>query len=267
MARGPNRGLGIDWTFSSHEGQINNRGETLIHEIGMRCPCSNEDTHAGSILRKDVPRRRKTFICSNCVGTGYIYRDPKTIIAMITNISEDYARQEAGWAIPGDAIMSPLPEYTVSTGDLVTFTWAQPLDEGQVIVRGAANMSDNTARKLNLEENEDRLWYNAVSGIWCEGLDNETTTVYRNNADFVLDGSKVIKWIGNSPRKGSTYTLKYMAYLEWEAQVPPATRRDRDRDLGARVLLRKKHIAQVWDSSNSAPGDKLPFCDRLRGCS
>lgn len=263
MSRGPNRGLGIDWTFSAHEGQINNRGETVIHEIGLRCPCNNEDTYAGSIIRKDVPRRRKTFACSNCDGSGYIYRSPRTIVALITAISEDYSRQESGWAMPGDAVMSPKPNYIVSTGDLITFTWPQPLDEGQVIIRGSAQMSDNTARKTDLNEDEDRLWYHAVDSLWCEDLEGH---VYRDKADFMLDGSKVIKWVGNSPRKGLGYTIKYRAYIEWESWAPPSVRRDRDRDLGVRVLLRKRHVAQVWDTSYGDPRDKLPFCDRLRGC-
>jgi hypothetical protein len=184
-------------------------------------------------------------------------------VAMITAVAEDYTRSEAGWAMPGDAIMSPLPGYVVSTGDLITFTWPQPLDEGQVVVRGAASMSDNKVRKTDLEEDEDRLWYHAADALWCEDLDGN---VYRNNADFVLDGSKLIKWIGNSPRKGLAYTIKYMAYLEWESQTPPSVRRDRDRDLGIRVMLRKRHVAQVWDSDYGNPGDRTPFCDRLKGC-
>lgn len=263
MTRGPDRGLGIDFTFSDHVGQINNRGETLIHEVGLRCPCNNEDTMAGQINRGDrVPRRRTTFRCSRCDGSGYIYRNAKKIVALITNISEDYQRTEAGWGVPGDAIMSVKPNYVVSSGDLITFTWSQPLTEGQVIVRGAATLSDNTARKTQAEENEDRLHYNADKAIWCEDDDGK---IYRPG-DFTLDGSKLIKWGANQPRKGLAYTLKYTAFLEWEAFVPPAVRRDRDRDLGTRVILKKRHIATPNEDPTIRQRDKVPFCARLEGC-
>jgi hypothetical protein len=262
MGRGSDRGLGIDWTFPVQKGFIDNRGETLIHEIGLRCPCNIEDTMAGQMTRKDVPRRRTTYRCPNCSGEGYIYRNPKKIIALITGISESTSRQEEGWIMPGDAIMSPKPGYIVSTGDLITFTWSQPIDEGQVIVRGAATLSENAARKTDIDEAEDRLWYNADESIWCEDYDGK---IYKPG-DFILDGSKRIRWQGNSPPIGKAYTLKYKAYLEWEAFQPPVTRRDRDRDLGGRVLLRKRHVAQVNDDPTIRQRDKLTFCARMEGC-
>lgn len=263
MARGPDRGLGIDWSFPDHVGQINNRGETVIHEIGMRCPCSIEDTMAGQINRGDrVPRRRTIFRCSRCDGSGYMYRGARKIVAIITSISEDYQRTEAGWGVPGDAIMSVKPNYQVSSGDLITFTWAQPLIGGQVIVRGAATLSDNTARKTDVTEDEDLLHYNAASSIWCEDADGVT---YREG-DFKLDGSKLIKWGGNRPRVGLSYTLKYTAYLEWEAFAPPNIRRDRDRDLGTRILLKKRHVATPNEDPTIRQRDRVTFCSRLEGC-
>jgi len=260
--RGTDRGLGIDWSFPDHHGFINNRGETVIHEIRLRCPCNIEDTMAGQITRKDSPRHRTTFRCPNCYGEGYLYRNAKKIIALITNISENTNRQEEGWAMQGDAVMSPRPGYIIATGDLITFTWSQPLDEGQVIVRGAATLSENTARKTDIDEGEDRLWYNAESAIWCEDAEGK---VYKPG-DFILDGSKRIRWIGNSPRIGLAYTLKYKAYLEWEAWQPPVTRRDQDRDLGGRVLLRKRHVAQVNDDPTIRQRDKVTFCARMGSC-
>lgn len=244
-------------------GLINNRGETVIHEVGLRCPCSREDTMAGAIERKDVPRRRQIYRCEQCGGTGFLYRNPKKIIAIITNITEDRMREETGWAMPGDAVMSVKPDYNIATGDLITFTWPQPLDEGQVIIRGAGTLSDNEARKTGLEDDEDRLWYNADSAIWCEDVDGN---VYREG-NFTLDGSKRIRWVSETrPPKGRAYTFKYNAYLEWEAQVPPSIRRDRDRDFGARVRLMKRHIAHVNDDPTIRPRDKLTFCARMDGC-
>ena len=263
MARDSNLGLGIDWTFGNLNGLINNRGETLIHEVGLRCPCNNEDTHAGQIERTHVLRKRKIVNCNQCNGSGYMYRDPRRVVALITAISEDYVRHEQGWAEPGDCVMSVKTDVTISGGDRVTFTWGQPLNEGQVIVRGAGTSSENTARKTNLNEDEDRLWYNAKNNIWCE---DENSRRYREGSDFLLDGSKVIRWIGGQPTKHKRYTIKYTAYFEWIAFVPPNIRRDRDRDLGTRVLLRKSHAAFVNDNPTASVLDRLPFCDRIRGC-
>ena len=265
MGRGPDRGLGIDWTFPAHVGQINSRGEDVIHEVGLRCPCNVEDTMAGQINHRGtrVPRRRTTFRCPRCDGSGYLYRNAKKIVALITNIAEDYQRTESGWGVPGDAIMSVKPDYRVSTGDLITFTWSQSLAEGQVIVRGAGTLSENSARKTQLEENEDLLHYNADKSIWCEDDDGK---VYRGGSDFLLDGSKLIKWGSNRPRVGLAYTLKYTAFLEWEAQVPPSVRRDRNRDLGTRVMLRKRHIATPNEDPTIRQRDRVTFCSRLKGC-
>jgi hypothetical protein len=193
-----------------------------------------------------------------------MYRDPRRLVALITSISEDYVRHEQGWAEPGDCIMSPKThEVTIGGGDRITFTWGQPINEGQVIVRGAGTSSENTARKTNLNEDEDRLWYNAESNIWCEDIDGRE---YNEGADFVLDGSKIIRWIGNQPIKHKQYTIKYNAYLEWIAFIPPSIRRDRDRSLGHRVLLRKSHAAFVNENPTASVLDRLPFCDRVSAC-
>ena len=110
--------------------------------------------------------------------------------------------------------------------------------------------------------NEDRLWYNASSSIWCE---DEDGNVYRSG-DFKLDGSKIIKWTGDSPTIGKKYVIKYNAYLEWIAFDPPAVRRDRNRDLGQRVGLRRRHVALIDDDPRARVGDKIPFCSRVSTC-
>lgn len=263
MGREGGLGLGIDWSFSSHVGQINNRGETLIHETGLRCTCNLEDTYAGQMEQTHVPRKRRLIGCDQCDGSGFIYRNPKTIVAMITDIREDYSRDEAGWAVPGDCIMSVKPDYNVTPGDLVTFTWSHPIPDGQVIMRGAGTTSDNAPLDTELEEDEDRLWYGADKAVWCE---DETGISYASGADFELNTSKVLKWTGNRPKKGQIYTIKYYGFLEWVAFTPPNIRRDRDRDLGSRVLLRKKHIAHVNSAPRTTQRDKIPFCSKLESC-
>jgi hypothetical protein len=263
MTRGRNIGLGIDWNFPGQVGLISNRGEDLIHEIGMRCTCNNEDTHAGMIEQGGiVTRRRTTFCCPICRSDGYIYRNPNKICALITGIRQTKDRVEAGWAMPGDCSMSLKPGYMVSGGDLITFTTPLPLADGQVIVRGAGTADENSTRETGLAENEDRLWYYAHSPIWCE---DEEGVVYDLGA-FELDGSKIIRWLGSSPKPGRKYVIKYKAYFEWIAFMPPDIRLDRNRDLGSRVGLRKRHVAIINEDPGLRIGDRMPFCDKFKVC-
>jgi len=261
MPRGRNIGLGIDWNFSGQEALITNRGEDLIHETGMKCICNLEDTYAGMMEKGGiVPRRSTTISCPICRGDGYIYRNPQRITALITSIRRGKERVESGWAMPGDCIMSVVPDYQISGGDLITFTKAVPLADGQVVVRGAGTDGESEAKQTRLEDNEDRLWYNAESSIWCEDEDGQ---VYENSA-FQLDSSKIIKWVGPAPAKGKRYVIKYNAFLEWIVFLPPDVRVDRGRDLGARAALRKRHVAIVNEDPRPRSNDKMPFSDRIK---
>jgi hypothetical protein len=264
MGRGSNRGLGIDFTFPFQEGFINNRGETLIHEVGLRCVCNQEDMFSGQIEHGDqVPRRRRKFGCERCDGIGYLYRQPRRVIALLTGVRQSKTQLESGWAMPGDALVSVKPGVQVSGGDRFTFTWSEPVPDGQVVMRGAASLNDNQNVDTNLEDNEDRLWYNAESSIYCE---DEDGNVYSSDGDFTLDGSKVIKWHGNSPAKKKVYTLKYNAYLEWIVFLPPDLRRDRDRDLGIKMGIRKSHVAFANANPQASAEDRITFCNRLSKC-
>jgi hypothetical protein len=224
-----------------------------------------EDTHAGMIERgAHVPRKRRLIGCEICDGSGYIFRKARQIVGLVTGIRQTKNQLESGWALPGDCVLSVKPDVVISGGDLLTFTWGQSVPDGQVLLRGAGSMNDNAGRDTGLEEDEDRLLYNAVSAIHCE---DEDKNVYNSGADFTLNTSKIIKWHGSQPQKGKVYTLKYMAYLEWVAFLPPDIRRDRNRDLGTRVGLRKRHVALVNDDPTLLARDRVPFCDRLKGCS
>jgi hypothetical protein len=110
-----------------------------------------------------------------------------------------------------------------------------------------------------LEENEDLLWYHAIEGIYCEDIDGNT---YKRG-DFELDGSRIIRWIGKQPTKGTAYTFKYAAYPEWIVFMPPTKRRDRDRDLGSRIALRKRHVALINENPTIKVTDRATFCERL----
>jgi len=260
MAQGNYKGLGIDFDFSSMRGQIDERGENVIHEIGLRCTCNREDMFAGETEHgAHAARQRRRFGCTICSGYGYIYRQARYLTAMITGIRQSKTQVESGWIVPGDATMSVMPGELVSAGDLITFTWSEPISDGQTITRGAAAMGDNQSRKTGLEDDEDRLWYNAESSIYCE---DEDGNVYSSGSNFVLNGSKIIKWAGG-PAKGKSYTIKYNAYHEWVVFVPPDIRRDHGRDLGTRVAIRKRHVAMINTSAAASAADKIPFCNRL----
>ena len=265
MARGSDRGLGIDWVLPNHVGQINNRGEDLIHEVGLRCTCNVEDTHAGMVEHgAHVARKRRLLGCTVCDGCGYIFRKARKIAAVITGVRQTKSQTESGWLLPGDCTMSVKPGVQISGGDLILFTWGEPVPDGQVILRGAGSLNDNQDRDTGLEENEDRLLYNAERSIHCEDEDGNE---YVSGSDFILDSSKVIKWQGQQPAKHKAYSLKYTAYLEWIVFMPPDIRRDRGRDLGSRVGLRKRHVALINDDPTTLTTDRTPFCDRLKGCS
>lgn len=260
MSQRGSSGLGLDWNFDLQEGFINNRGETVIHEIGLRCACNKEDIHAGMIEKgPHVLRKRSRFGCDVCGGEGFIYRSARAVIALIGGFTESKSQLEAGWAYPGDVTMSVKPGYVVSAFDRITFTWPEVVDDGQTLIRGAAQLNDNAGRKLNLEENEDLLYYHAIDGIYCEDIDG---TVYKEG-DYELDGSRIIRWIGKRPTLGKAYTIKYAAYTEWIVFMPPAKRRDRDRDLGSRIGLRKRHVALINENPTVKVTDRVTFCDRL----
>lgn len=265
MGRGANRGLGIDFTFPLQEGFINNRGESILHEVGLRCTCNTEDLHAGQTTHgAHAHRRRRKFGCQVCGGEGYIFRRPRTIVALLTSVSQTRQQIETGWAEPGDGILSVKPGVQVSGMDRFTFMWPEVVPEGQVVIRGSAKVNDNLTRDTGLDTNEDLLWYNAVDAVFCE---DENGLTYDAGADYILDTSKVIQWVGNKPDKGTSYTIKYKAYLEWFAFFPPDIRRDRDRDLGQRIGIRKKHVALVNDNPFITAESRKPFCERIRGCS
>jgi hypothetical protein len=210
-----------------------------------------------------VPRKRRMVSCSICSGSGYIFRKPRRIVGLVTGIRGSKDRGEAGWMLPGDCTFSTKPNYHISGGDMITFTWGEPVPDGQVLLRGAGSINDNKVLNTGLEDNEDRLMYNAVDALYCEDEDGH---VYHSNSDFILDTSKVIRWEGQQPQKGKVYTLKYNAYLEWIVFMPPDPRRDRDRDLGFRVGLRKRHVALANSNPSVAVNDRQPFCERLGGC-
>lgn len=250
------------------DGLIKNRGSDMIHLLGLACAkCRTEDVHAGLIL--DGQMRQRSPNCSRCMGEGMVYRSPILVTGIATNIRQQRNVHDVGFAQPGDMMFSTGPgwedcaqhAHKFSVGDKLIATWPQPLDEGQTVVRGAATMSENIRLANNVSEHEDRLWYEPASAIWCE---DENDVVYTQGSDFTLGPGRVIAWIGNSPSLGVKYTVKYTAYFEWLIWAAPQERTDRNRDMGALVFLRKRHVAFVNDSPFITADDRVPVSVRVQ---
>lgn len=242
-----------DWSFELLEFLIQDRGDEVIHEIAVACPCRGEDHYASLITDQNRPARKRSLDCDQCDGNGWLYRNARVVKGLVTSVnSGNRSLIEAGYAEPGDCVFSPsLDIGIISDFDRITFTYPAPLDQGQQIMRNAANMEDNKGLNTRLQVNEDRLWYIPEQCIWCE---DQNGVVYQQNLDFVFD-KKIIRWIGNKPADGVFYTIKYTAFLEWICYSTPMTRIDRARNLGQKVLLKKVHVAFPNDEA-STPSER-----------
>ena len=245
-------GLGVNWSdnFRSQDGLISNRGQVLVHEIGLACTCrSGESTDV-------VVGGSGTINCSKCEN-GILYRNPIQIMGLLSGIGYQRQLVETGFIAPGDCLLSLSPNLKnpPSDFDKITFTWPENISDGQVIVRGA---EAQLQFQSNLEANEDRLHYIPAKAVYVED-ENEKT--YSEGADFYFEGRKIV-WL-NGPDADVRYTIKYMAYLEWLVFASPFSRRDRDKSLGYRVSLRKKHMVNLRDPINVDLMDKISFQSRV----
>lgn len=258
-----------DFTPGLQDSLIQNRGVHMLHEVAISCTCRVEDTYAG--IKGDGKERRRSPFCARCRGDGWLYRSPRLVLGIATSIRQQRNILDAGIAQPGDMMFSPAINdgscnpnpgvLRIGAWDRLTATWEQPLDDGHVLVRGSGTSSENAGLITNLEANEDRIWYEPKSAVWCE---DETGVVYTEGADFILGPGRIISWVGNKPYVGKRFTIKYNAFFEWIVFVPPQERRDRDNvDLGQLVFLRKRHVAFINDSPLAIPDDRVPLSTRV----
>lgn len=259
----------IDWQFSMHDDFIDRRGDLVLHEQGVACPaCRGEDYYASNLMENNQPKRIRSLNCNVCQGDGFIYRNARPIRGLLTGIQHGANRQliEAGFMVPGDCSFSPLLSECpgISDFDRITFSHAQPINEGQVILRNAANMGENVGLEVGLTPDQDRLWYLSDCAIWCEGEDG---TLYQQGVDYTLSGKK-ITWVGNRPPDNTYYVLKYKAYLEWVAWSSPMERVDHGRTLGQKVMLRKKHVyfstGSPADTAEARTAEQREFTQLLK---
>ena len=245
-------GLGVNWSDNHRmqDGLISNRGQVIIHELGIACPC-----RVGGGVYEPIHGSTNNLYCSKCEN-GILYRKARQIMGIISGISANKQLVETGFINPGDCVLSLSPnlENPPSDFDKITFTWDENVGDGQVIVRGEA-----LDRNSLLADNEDLLHYQASDAIYCEDEDGKE---YFYQTDFYFEGKKIV-WL-NPPELRKKYTIKYKAYLEWLIYDSPMTRRDRDTDLGLRIILRKKHAVNNRDTIDENPMDKGVFRSRVK---
>jgi|19_taG_2_1085344.scaffolds.fasta_scaffold01200_6 hypothetical protein len=251
-------GLGVSWSdnFRMQDGLIANRGQVVIHELGIACTCRS-GPHAASAVRGSGD-----LACSKCEN-GILYREPLQIMGLVIGTSSSRELVETGFINPGDCLFSISPNLKdpPSDFDKITFTWPENIGDGQVIVRGLSASDDPASGALNLYNlaaNEDFLHYQGVQAIYCE---DEHGKVYNQGSDFRFEGRKIV-W-SNGPAVKDRYTIKYKAYLEWIVYNSPMSRRDRDTDIGYRIVLRKKHLVNLRDAVDEKPMDKALFRSRV----
>lgn len=193
-------------------------GERVRHFVGMRCPCHSQEGQPDA----------------NCdlheLG-GWFYPEERPIVGLVTSITAHRDWIEAGVALPGDCVFSPLTQDTVSEGDKIIFTWPLAFGQGDPLIRGAGAA--------------EVLYYPATKAIYCIDINR---VKYTEGRDFRFV-ERTIEWTwsgkpaeGIKPLIGTKYTVKYKGYLEWIAMAPPTTRISAGADIGDKVLLRKKHV-------------------------
>lgn len=262
-----NIGNGLTFNPLLHAGLLADRGTELIHEICILCTCRNGDVY--STLQKDGKLTQRLANCKRCAGEMWLYREPVIINGFVTSIRSNTNPMTDGLLESGDLQFGSgypsggdkdrLPR-KISLFDKLTATWPQPVDGGQIIVRSAGSKGIG-GQFTTLEPNEDKLWYEPHSAIWCE---DENNVVYKEG-DFILGPGRVIKWVGNKPVDGVKYTFKYNAYFEWIVFTNPQERVDKKgKDIGQSVSLKKKVVVFINDSPNGNDATKHSLQQRSR---
>ena len=200
----------VDWDFRLLEELIIDRGDIVTHEQGVSCPkCRGEDPYASTIQLHGRPAVLRSFYCPICQGNGYIYRNARCVLGLVTGIQPNQRDLiELGFVTPGDATFSPsLNAGFIGDFDRITMTTTASVDS-QVIMRGAATLDENAALDTDLTPAQDRLWYLPECITWCE---DEDGTVYTVGQDFTTQDKK-ITW-SNGPNPGKLYTIKYLSLI------------------------------------------------------
>lgn len=252
-----------DWDFDILQSLFDDRSDEVLHELAIACSCQKEDTFASQIEIDGRLARVRSLDCPNCQGDGFVYREPQIVNGLLTSIMPaNRSLEEYGYNNDGDAVFSPdFHSRIISDFDRITLLSESTLNEGQILIRGAAHIGQNRLQKhtrTDLAENEDRLWYLATTAIWCEDING---VIYIQGTNYNFDGKRIV-WT-DGPDVGTPYTVKYCGYLEYVAYKGPMQRYDRARSLLQKVTLKKKHVHLLQDLATDTPAKREEAADNF----
>lgn len=206
---------------------LRRHGEWVNYSVGMKCTCTLLQT--GSNL---PDANRSDPSCKACHGLGWVWQPQPQILGLVSGIAQHKDLMMAGILTPGDLVFSPDLRYTLADYDKVQLSWPQGIPyEGELITRGSG-ATDTTMYGILGVDPSGCIVVNPTTGA---------ITSYAAGTDFTFSGN-TITWTANAPAAGVIYSLKYAALIDWICFVPPEPRRERDTNLGQRVVLRKKHV-------------------------
>lgn len=170
--------------------------------------------------------------CAVCGGSGRAYAAGVPVIGLVATISnQDKSLLQSGLAMPADMTFSPDVgiETTIHDYDVIRLGYGLP-HEGDVLTRGGDEELSYLPTQIQRVVRHD-----PVSGL---------TTEYPTG--WTVSG-RTITWAPSTgPANGAHYTVVYLARFDWVV-YPGVTlpRIKRGGYLGQRVLLRKRHLADI----------------------
>jgi hypothetical protein len=213
------------FNLRDHHLFVTRHGDTVQHRQAMKCPCG---------ATPDANRAR--FSCPVCLGLGFRYSAPVSLIGLVTGVRHERDLVIAGVAAPGDCMLglSPYETRVLGDWDCIRLSWAdgEPYD-GDVLTRGIDTMADALTYDVK-----------AVTAVFSVDPNTGAITTYVSGTDFVIAGRTLTWQAGEAmPTPGTAYTAAYRAIFEWVCFVAPLQRYERGTKLGQRALLRKRHLA------------------------
>ncbi len=212
-------------------------GDWVLWEQGAPCAC-----RAASTLRM-------TAGCRKCDGEGFLWSGARKLKGIVMSAQLDRRLSSMGWLTPGDLTFLPDSHARIHDFDRITLLAPLPV-EPEVLTRGQGARDGITG----LAANEDRLAYRAARPIDCFLHDRSDAHLIHGDT-YVLDG-KHLQWL-RAPPDGTVFVVIYEALTEWVAFSTPMETIDRGGSLGQRVLLRKRHLVNLAESSR---GDLAEAC-------
>lgn len=196
-------------------------GDFITHYRAIFCNCSSNPTQG-------QPN------CKACYGLGRYFTEGRRVAGTLTMASLHRDLRQMGVIQSGDLVFSPaMHDVDFATYDqaVLDYKWGQAWD-GEVIVRAESRAYDVLAYGVRKLYRVQRV-----------NPQTAAATEYVEGTDFTLEG-RLLTWVaGRGPAPGTPYSLRYAARYDWVIYVPPAARFERGTPLGARIVLRMRHVA------------------------